>query len=93
MELCKINSYDRDKLEELLSSCPDKAYVLGQLMYHRMGAAAWYVLKESGLAGKVNREFRNSLRMVYDSSGKRSSGACSPRQPVSWRGRRSPMPC
>ena len=74
MELCKINSYDRDKLEELLSSCPDKAYVLGQLMYHRMGAAAWYVLKESGLAGKVNREFRNSLRMVYDSSGKRSAG-------------------
>lgn len=46
--------------------------VLGQLLYHRMGAAAWYVLKKCGLTDRVNREFRHTLRMAYD-SGRQSA--------------------
>ena len=40
--------------------------VLGHLFYNRMGAIAYGSLKEQGLLGRVNREFRNSLKVIYE---------------------------
>lgn len=40
--------------------------VLGQLFFNRMHAVAYGTLKRQGLQGKVNREFRNSLKLAYD---------------------------
>lgn len=40
--------------------------VLGHLFFNRMQAVAYGILKKHGLLGKVNREFRNSLRGAYD---------------------------
>ena len=40
--------------------------VLGQLFFNRMQGVAYCVLKGTGLLGKVNREFRNSLSSAYE---------------------------
>lgn len=40
--------------------------VLGQLFFNRMHAVAYGTLKNNGLLGKVNREFRNSLKGAYE---------------------------
>lgn len=40
--------------------------VLGQLFFNRMQAVAYGVLREHGLLGKVNREFRDSLMSAYN---------------------------
>lgn len=40
--------------------------VLGHLFFNRMQAVAFGTLKKHGLLGKVNREFRNSLKGAYD---------------------------
>lgn len=40
--------------------------VLGHLFFNRMQAIAYGTLKERGMLGKVNREFRNSLKAAYE---------------------------
>lgn len=40
--------------------------VLGQLFFNRMAAIAYGTLKNHGFLGKVNREFRNSLKGAYE---------------------------
>ncbi len=40
--------------------------VLGQLFFNRMQAVAYGNLKQRGLLGRVNREFRNSLKAAYE---------------------------
>ena len=40
--------------------------VLGHLFFNRMQGVAFGTLKKHGLLGKVNREFRNSLKGAYD---------------------------
>jgi len=72
LELCKFIDYDKAKLEDLMSQSIHWPYVLGQLLFHRMGGAAYYTIRGCGLLGKVNREFRNSVKMAYD-SGKTKS--------------------
>ena len=72
LELCKFLNPDGSKIEDLLARPLAFPYVLGQLCWHRMGGAAYYILRECGLLGKVNREFRNTLKTVYD-SGKAKS--------------------
>ena len=67
LELCKFISPNREEIEILLSQPLDFPYILGQLLYNRMGGAAYYSLKKCGLLGRVNREFRNTLKTVYDS--------------------------
>lgn len=68
IELCKFVDADKDKLEHLMERNLQWPYILGQLLYHRMGGAAYLSLNKSGLLGKVNREFRNTLKTVYDSN-------------------------
>lgn len=49
--------------EELLEAATPA--VLGHLFFNRMQAIAYGTLKKHGLLGKVNREFRNSLKGAY----------------------------
>lgn len=47
--------------------------VLGHLFFNRMQAIAYGTLKEHGLLGKVNREFRNSLKGAYEQNLKNNN--------------------
>lgn len=68
LELCKFIKPNKDKIENLMQESLDYPYILGQLLFHRMGGVAYYTLKECELLGRVNREFRNSLKAIYDIS-------------------------
>lgn len=67
MELCRFIRPDKEKIKGLMEQGISWPYVLGQLLFHRMGGAAYYILRECGLLGRVNREVRNSLKIIYDS--------------------------
>lgn len=58
-------SFKSKKFDETLLEAATPT-VLGQLFFNRMQSIAYGTLKEHGLLGKVNREFRNSLRGAYD---------------------------
>ena len=60
-------SFKQDNFDESLLEYASPE-VLGQLFYNRMAAIAYGVLKRHQLLGKVNREFRNSLKCAYDAN-------------------------
>ena len=68
LELCRFVRPDGEKIKRLLDEKPDMPVVLGHLVYNRMGGAAYGVLRDTGLLGEVNREFRNTLQIVYESN-------------------------
>ena len=63
-QLCNFKSHNFD--ESLLDYASPE--VLGHLFFNRMQATAYEVLQSRGLIGKVNREFRNSLKLSYEQS-------------------------
>lgn len=65
VELCKVEDSCLENIVGALQNRPDYGYVLGQLQMHRMAGAAYLVLRKHELLGKINREFRSSLRAVY----------------------------
>ncbi|MDP4119592.1 MAG: nucleotidyltransferase family protein [Bacillota bacterium] len=73
LELCKFKTYDKNKLKELIEKSLDYPYILGQLLFNRVGGVAYYVLKECNLLSKLNREFRNSLKAIYDSNTQKTN--------------------
>lgn len=66
LELCKWKTPNFDLLNEFMNERLDYPYILGQLLYNRVGAIAYTVLKNSQFLSKTNREFRNSLKAVYE---------------------------
>ena len=60
--LCSFKQTDFDK--SLLDAATPT--VLGHLFFNRMQAIAYGTLKKYDLLGKVNREFRNSLKSAYE---------------------------
>ena len=62
--LCSFKSENFDKT--LLEAATPT--VLGQLFFNRMQSIAYGTLRNRGLLGKVNREFRNSLMGAYEQS-------------------------
>ena len=68
LELCRFIRPDAEGIRRLLDEKPDMPVVLGHLLYNRMGGAAYGVLRDTGLLGEVNREFRNTLQIVYESN-------------------------
>ncbi len=62
-ELCGFEKTDKNKLELLVHAATPT--VLGHLFFNRMQAIAYGTLKQNGLLGRVNREFRNSLAGAY----------------------------
>ena len=71
LELCKFLEPNKKKIENLMESGIDYPLVLGHLLCNRMGAVAYYTLKECELLGKVNREFRNTLKSIYDADNEK----------------------
>ena len=66
LELCKGENAEKEKLNELMQDRLDYPYILGHLLYNRVGAMAYYALKKNQLLHKVNREFRNTLKAIYE---------------------------
>ncbi len=61
-KICNFKSKNLDEeLLEYAGPC-----VLGHLFFNRMQGVAYGNLKEKGMLGKVNREFRNSLKGAYE---------------------------
>lgn len=58
-------SFKEEKFDEGLLDAATPM-VLGHLFFNRMQAVAFGTLKKHGLLGKVNREFRNSLKGAYN---------------------------
>lgn len=58
-------SFKEENFDESLLDAATPA-VLGHLFFNRMQAIAYGTLKKQGLLGKVNREFRNSLKGAYE---------------------------
>lgn len=58
-------SYKSESFNESLLDAETPA-VLGHLFFNRMQAVAYGTLEKHGLLGKVNREFRNSLKGAYE---------------------------
>ncbi len=67
-ELCKICDNNKEILEKLLTPELDYPYTLGHLMFNRVATLAYVKLKEYDLLKRLNREFVNSLKGIYDSS-------------------------
>ena len=65
---CKYLRPDYGWLEELHGKGLDYIYILGQLLYNRVGGAAWHTLKKSPFLGNLNREFKNTLKAIYETN-------------------------
>ena len=72
LALCQYIKPDEEKICAFINSGLDYPYILGQLLYNRVGGAAYYTLNSLSLLGKMNREFRNSLKTVYDTNKTKS---------------------
>lgn len=66
LELIKGEYANKELLIDLMKAHMDYPYILGQLLYNRVGAVAYLTLKHNELLQKVNREFRNSLKAIYE---------------------------
>ena len=58
-------SFKEDTFDESLLDAATPT-VLGHLFFNRMQGVAYGTLKKYDLLGKVNREFRNSLKDAYN---------------------------
>lgn len=67
LECCKLDYADKDTLVACMQHALDYPYILGHLLYNRAGGIAYVTLKANNLLGRVNREFRNTLRSIYES--------------------------
>ena len=65
LELSRFLSPNKEEITALLPKTATPA-VLGHLFFNRMAGCAYYSLKEKGLLGSLNREFRNSLKNAYN---------------------------
>ena len=72
LELCRFKNPDAKQIEYLKSRGVDQAVVLGQLMFHRVAGVAYATLMETGLLSLFHREFRTSLKAVYESAGEKT---------------------
>jgi len=68
LDLCQFLNPDKEKIKDAMSRSLHWPYILGQLLFHRMGGVAYYTLKKCELLGRINREVRNSLKTIYDNN-------------------------
>lgn len=66
LEIIKGERAEKNILIELMGEKMDYPYILGQLLFNRVGAIAYFTLLRNELLQKVNREFRNSLKAIYE---------------------------
>lgn len=68
LELCQWMDLDAASLSRRLNDSLDYSWILGQLLMNRVGGVAYYSLEKSGILSSLNREFRNSLKTVYETN-------------------------
>lgn len=68
LNCCKYLEPKHDVLLELSEKRLDYIYILGQLLYNRVGGTAYYVLEKSPVINKLNREFKNTLKTIYETN-------------------------
>ena len=69
LELCKFKSFDKEKIIKWIEDNDmDYPYVLGQILWNRVGSVAYHTLLGCNVLGKLNREFCNPLKSVYFSN-------------------------
>ena len=64
LELCKFLSPDREAILKLMGETPDWGYVLGHLLYNRMGSVAYKIICDLELQQIPSREFVNTLKSI-----------------------------
>ena len=67
LELCKFIYPNKIAIESMMKKPLNYQYILGQLLYNRMGVVAYYTLLKSNLLKDTNREFRNTLKIIFES--------------------------
>lgn len=72
LELCKFMRPNGNRIKVLLSQKLDMAYVLGVILFNRMGGVAYETLKKTGLLSETNREFQNTLSAIYATNVERT---------------------
>ena len=68
LELSKPQGFDKNAIVSAFSKPLDLPYILGQLLFNRVGGNAYHALRESEFLKSINREFRNPLKMIYEAS-------------------------
>ncbi len=68
IELSKPQGFDKNAIVSAFSKPLDLPYVLGQLLFNRVGGNAYHALRECDLLKSINREFRNPLKMIHEAS-------------------------
>lgn len=68
LELCKFRNANKDTLLRMMERELDYPYILGHLLYNRVGGIAYFTLMNANLLSSVNREFRNALRSIYENN-------------------------
>lgn len=68
LEICKFMCPDKEKIGILMNENLDYSYILGQLLYNRVGGPAYYTLERLSLCGGLNREFWNSIKTIYETN-------------------------
>lgn len=64
--LCSHKDPPIEKIKELLSLPLDTAYILGKLIYSGVVQLAWNTICTNNLQGQLNREIRDTLRLLSD---------------------------
>lgn len=68
LNVCKYLDPNHDLLMDLSNEDLDYIYILGQLLYNRVGGVSYYVLAETPLINRLNREFKNTLKTIYETN-------------------------
>ncbi|MCI8371700.1 MAG: nucleotidyltransferase family protein [Lachnospiraceae bacterium] len=77
LELCRFCKPDQEEIQLLLEQTLDYPFVLGHLLYNRMGAVACRTLRNCNLPGNINREFASVLNTQYEADVKKAESFAS----------------
>ena len=73
LTVCDPRVNDGARIRAIMEEPLDGAYMLGQLLFHRVGGLACEKLERLSLLEGMNREFRNTLLTVYRDGGSKTT--------------------
>jgi hypothetical protein len=68
LSLCQFRTPNTAAIRTAFTESPNLPYILGQLLFHRVGGIALNTLEQCALLLNLNREFRNPLQMLHTAS-------------------------
>lgn len=66
LSLCRFLNNNLELEKQLKNEDLNYPYILGELLFNRMGGIAYGVLKNNNLLKYVNREFKSTLEIIYN---------------------------